>query len=67
MQQTGVSSGSMVKGTPAALIKLGDSGLEVLDLKGNGGTHGRLGGGLPKLQMASVLAPMSASDQKPVR
>src|SRR5260370_19207474 len=29
-------------------LKLGDGGLEVLDLKGDGGTHGRLGGRLPK-------------------
>src|SRR5271166_391415 len=29
-------------------LKLVDSGLEVLDLKGDGGTHGRLGGGPPK-------------------
>jgi hypothetical protein len=47
-------------------LKLGDGGLEVLDLKGDGGTHGRLGGGLPKAaKLASVPAPMSASDQKP--
>jgi hypothetical protein len=32
----------------ARRLKLGDGGLEVLDLKGDGRTHGRLGGGLPK-------------------
>jgi hypothetical protein len=29
-------------------LKLGDGGLEALDLKGDRGAHGRLGGGLPK-------------------